>query len=183
MPSNNFPSYRGALRLLKDTGCDDRLIKHVKAVARYAVEIAKSRGDADVELVRIGALLHDIGRCRTNGVDHGVIGGKLLRSYGVDERIAQIAEKHVGAGITAPEAAELRFPQGHYVPKTLEEKIVAAVDNLTEGTRRVTIEKAEADFRAKLEGHPAARRIRNLHDEVFGKHNLSSGTPWDSSKL
>ncbi len=169
MPSNNFPSYREALYLLKDSGCDDRLINHVKAVSRYAVEIAKFRGDVDVELVRIGALLHDIGRCRSNGVDHGVTGGKLLRSYGVDERIAQIAEKHVGAGITAREAVDLHLPPGHYMPKTLEEKIVAAVDNLIEGTRRVTIEKAEADFRVKLEGHPAAKRVRKLHNEVFDK--------------
>jgi uncharacterized protein len=169
LPSNNFPSYREALCLLKDSGCDDKLIKHVKAVSRYAVEIAKSRGDADVELVRIGALLHDIGRCRTNGVDHGVAGGKLLRSYAVDERVAQIAERHIGAGITAQEAANLHFPTGHYMPKTLEEKIVAAVDNLVEGTRRVTIEKVEADFRAKLKGHPAVKRVRRLHNEVFDK--------------
>jgi uncharacterized protein len=157
------------LNLLKDSGCDDRLIKHVKAVSRYAVEIAKSRGDADVELVRIGALLHDIGRCRSNGVDHGVAGGKILRNSGVDERIARIAEKHVGAGITAREAAELHFPPGHYMPQTLEEKIVAAVDNLMEGTRRVTVEKAEARFMAKLEGHPAAKRVRRLHNEIFDK--------------
>jgi uncharacterized protein len=160
------------LHLLKDSGCDDRLIKHVKAVSRYAVEIARSRGDADVELVRIGALLHDIGRCRTNGVDHGVVGGKLLRSYGVDERVAQIAEKHVGAGITAREATDLRLPPGHYMPKTLEEKIVAAADNLIEGSRRVTVEKAEADFRAKLEGHPAVKRVRRLHNEVFDELSL-----------
>ncbi|MGZ4883487.1 MAG: HDIG domain-containing metalloprotein, partial [Halobacteriota archaeon] len=79
MPSNNFPSYQRALQLLKDSGCSDRLIRHVKAVSQYAVEVAKLRGDADVALVRIGGLLHDIGRCKTNSIKHGVAGGKLLR--------------------------------------------------------------------------------------------------------
>jgi uncharacterized protein len=103
-----------------------------------------------------------------------VVGGKLLRSLGVDERVAKIAEKHVGAGITEKEAARLHLPQGNYMPETLEEKIVAAVDNLIEGTKRVTIDKAEADFHDKLNGNPAAARIRSLHDEVFGAAKRSA---------
>jgi uncharacterized protein len=134
-----------------------------------------------VELVRIGALLHDIGRCTSNGVDHGVTGGKLLRDYGIDQRIAQIAEKHVGAGITPREAADLHLPPGDYVPETLEQKIVAAVDNLIEGTRRVSIEKAEAELQGKLKGHPAVARVRKLHNEVFGKSKLSLQTLKDCS--
>jgi uncharacterized protein len=181
LPSNNLPSYEGALQLLKDSGCSDRLIRHVEAVSQYAVEVAESRGDADVALVRIGGLLHDIGRCKTNGIEHGVAGGMLLRGYGIDESVAQIAEKHVGAGITAEEATKLCFPPGDYMPETLEQKIVAAVDNLIEGTRRISIEKAEADFRAKLGGNPAALRVRSLHDDVFGSGNGYSRRRLDTS--
>ena len=174
MPLSNPPSSDRALELLKESGCSDGLIRHVEAVSKYAVEVAESLADADVALVQIGALLHDIGRCKTNGIAHGAVGGKLLRSFGVDERVAKIAEKHVGAGITEKEAVRLRLPPGNYMPETLEEKIVAAVDNLIEGTRRVTIDKAEADFQAKLNGNSAANRIRSLHDEVFGSAKRSA---------
>jgi uncharacterized protein (TIGR00295 family) len=176
LPSNNLPSYDGALKLLKDYGCSERLIRHVTAVSRYAVEVAKQRGDADVALCRIGGLLHDIGRCKTNGVEHGVVGGKLLRNLGINERVVQIAEKHVGAGITREEALKLSLPPGNYVPETLEQKIVAAVDNLVDGTRRISIERAEDEFRSKL-GNLAALRIRNLHKNVFGTVNGSSRRP------
>ena len=171
---SNLPSSDRALELLKESGCSDGLMRHVEAVSKYAVEVAESLADADVALVQIGGLLHDIGRCKTNGIAHGVVGGKLLRSFGVDERVAKIAEKHVGAGITEKEAARLHLPPGNYMPETLEEKIVAAVDNLIEGTKRVTIDKAEADFNAKLNGNPAAIRMRSLHDEVFGRAKRST---------
>jgi uncharacterized protein len=167
VPSSSLPSSDKALQLLKESGCSDRLIRHVKAVSKYAVEVAESRADVDVALVQIGGLLHDIGRCRTHGIEHGVMGGKLLRSLGIDERVAKIAERHVGAGITAKEAQRLRLPPGEYMPESIEEKIVAAVDNLIEGAKRVTIDKAEADFRDKLNGNPAAIRVRSLHEEVF----------------
>lgn len=174
MASSNLPSSHRALELLKESGCSDGLIRHVEAVSKYAVEVAESLADADVALVQIGGLLHDIGRCKTNGIAHGAVGGKLLRSFGVDEHVAKIAEKHVGAGITEKEAVRLRLPPGNYMPETLEEKIVAAVDNLIEGTRRVTIDKAEADFHAKLNGNSAAIRIRSLHDEVFSTPKRSA---------
>lgn len=166
MPSNNLLSYEEALQLLKNSGCSNKLITHVKAVSQYAEEVAKLRGDADIALVRIGGLLHDIGRCKTNSIRHGVVGAELLRSYGVDDRVAQIAEKHVGAGITAEEAERLYFPPGDYMPRTVEQKIVTAVDNLIEGSRRISVEKAEVDFCAKVE-RQAALRVRSLHDDVF----------------
>lgn len=173
MPSNKLPSDQEALQLLKNSGCSEKLIKHVKAVSQYAVEVACRRGDADIALVRIGGLLHDIGRCKTNSIKHGVTGGQLLRNFGVDERVAQIAEKHVGAGITEEEATRLCFPPGDYMPQTVEQKIVAAVDNLIDGTRRISVEKAEADFCAKVELQ-AALRVRILHDEVFNSYNRFS---------
>ncbi|MGZ4864585.1 MAG: HDIG domain-containing metalloprotein [Halobacteriota archaeon] len=170
MPSNNLPSEAEALQLLKNSGCSEKLIKHVKAVSQYSEEVAKLRGDADVALVRIGGLLHDIGRCKTNSIRHGIAGGKLLHSYGVDDRVAQIAEKHIGAGITAEEAERLSLPPGDYMPRTVEQKIVAAVDNLVEGSRRISIEKAEADFYDKVD-RQTALRVRSLHDDVFNYYD------------
>ena len=175
MPLSSLPSSDKALELLKESGCGDGLIRHMEAVSKYAVEVAESLANADVTLVQIGALLHDIGRCKTHGIEHGVVGGKLLRSFGVDERVAKIAERHIGAGITEEEAECLGLPPANYMPETLEEKIVAAVDNLIEGTRRVTIDKAEADFQAKLNENRAVIRVRSLHNEVFGANGLPPG--------
>ncbi len=166
-PLSKFPSYKEACSLLLQSGCSAPIIAHLKAVSNYAFEVAKLHNGADAKLVRIGALLHDIGRCKTVGIDHGVVGGQILRSYGTDDRLVRIAERHVGAGITDDEAQKLGFPSGHYVPESIEEKIVAAVDNLIENTRRITIERAVENFRRKLDGHPSIDRIIRLHQEVF----------------
>lgn len=164
---SKFPSYSETCSLLLRSGCSAPVIQHLKAVSDYAVEVARHRDGVDLELVRIGALLHDIGRCQTGGIDHGVVGGQILRSYGIDERLVRIAERHVGAGITDDEARRLGFPPGTYMPKSIEEKIVAAVDNLIEHTSRISIERAVENFHGKLGDHPSIDRIKRLHAEVF----------------
>jgi uncharacterized protein len=165
--SSRLPSYKEACSFLLKSRCSAPVIAHLKAVSDYAVEVARLHNGADLELVRIGALLHDIGRCQTRGIDHGVVGGQILRSYSVDERLVRIAERHVGAGITDDEAQKLGLPPGHYVPESIEEKIVAAVDNLIENTRRISIERAIENFRCRLDEHPSINRIIRLHKEVF----------------
>ncbi|MDD1720832.1 MAG: HDIG domain-containing protein [Euryarchaeota archaeon] len=166
---SSFPSYEQALQFLYTCGCSEKIIKHVQAVSKYGVEVAESCSDANVELVRIGGLLHDIGRCRTHQINHGIAGAQILRRNNIDERIARIAERHVGAGITADEAAGLGLPSGTYVPQTIEEKIVAAVDNLIEGSKRVSIDKALAAFQREVEDRVIVGRIRALHEEVFSR--------------
>lgn len=177
MFSNSLPSYKQALHLLRISGCNEALIKHVEAVSTYSVEVAKTRANVDIELVRIGGLLHDIGRCKTHGIDHGIVGAQLLQRYGIDERVVRIAQRHVGAGISADEAASLGLPPGIYIPQAVEEKIVAAVDNLIEDTRRVDIDHAEASLRRKLGDHPAIARVRSLHLEVFDQSDHSLDHP------
>ena len=75
--NKGVPSERMALNLLRKTGCSRKVVEHCVRVSQFAVQIAKScrkKGiDVNVEMVRIGALLHDIGRARTHTVDHGII--------------------------------------------------------------------------------------------------------------
>ncbi|MGZ7167632.1 MAG: phosphohydrolase, partial [Halobacteriota archaeon] len=80
-----------------------------------------------------------------------------------------IAERHVGAGITADEAARLELPPGTYIPQTIDEEIVAAVDNLVEGSKHVTIDEALAAFRREGTDRVIIDRIRELHEEVFSR--------------
>ncbi len=110
--------------------------RHCISVAELAVKIAEAarrKGiDVDVRAVKIGALLHDIGRAVTNDPFlHFIKSAEILKREGFDEKIVRIAERHFSAGLTAEEANRLGLPRKDYVPKTLEEKIVSFADNLT----------------------------------------------------
>lgn len=159
-----------ALQALRDAGCSPEVIQHCLAVERLASEISREiRGNGhliDPELVRIGALLHDIGRARTHGITHGVVGGEILRSEGLGE-FAGFAENHLGAGIPAREAKKAGLPERDFVSRTLEEKVVAYADKLIEGNRVTSYERAVEWFRRELGAeHPALRRFEKLHDEI-----------------
>lgn len=154
-----------ALALLKKYGATDSVIEHVKTVRDYAMEMA-AKLDCNPELVEAGALLHDIGRSRTHGIEHAVVGARILRDEGVDEKIVRIVETHVGAGITREDAAYLGLPEGDYVPKTIEEKIVCQADNLVGSRDRISIR--DAIVTAKEKWAPGGlERLIGLQFDVF----------------
>jgi uncharacterized protein len=165
-----LPTKEQAIQLLRENGCSERVIRHCKAVADLAVEIAeacKERGlDVDLELVEIGALLHDIGRAKTHTVHHSVIGAEIAKSLGMPENVISIIRRHVGGGITAQEAKRLGWPEDVYVPESIEEKIVSYADKLIEGSHRVPIEKTIRKFSKELPPSAIAR-IRRLHREIM----------------
>ena len=170
--TKGIPTPEEALQILRRSGCSAEVIKHCEAVSKLAVEIArKCRGnglDVDVELVRVGALLHDVGRSRTHGVDHPIVGSRLARSYGLPDEIVRIIERHLGGGLTAEEAGELGWPRRDYLPETIEEKIVTYADKLIEGGRAVPIEETIKKLRRRLgANHPSIKRIMNLHREMM----------------
>lgn len=161
---NTIPNPGQCLRLLKKAGCSNEVIVHCKAVRRVAVRIAK-KAHANIELVEAGALLHDIGRSKTQGIMHGVEGAKIARQVGLPECIANIIERHLGAGIPKDEAIALGLPPKDYMPITLEEKIIAHADNLIENNHEHHIEK-EIE-RALQKGHVKhAKRLWDLHQEL-----------------
>jgi uncharacterized protein len=159
-----------AFTLLEKEGCLPRLKKHVLAVSDYAVEIAakiKANGiDVDLDFIETAAILHDIGRCKTHGIMHGIEGCKILSPY---PDYARVCERHIGAGIDHTEAVALGLPEKDYLPETLEEKIIAHADNLISGDKRVSINETIAHFEEKLgRGHPAVKRIQELNDYIVG---------------
>ena len=125
--------------LLARAGCDSRVIAHARAVTALALCFTGSPL-ADRELVRAGAMLHDIGRGSTHGVAHAQRGAEVARSFGLDPAIVAIIERHIGAGLTADECSLVRLVPRDCVPATLEEKIVANADNLVHGSRVASIE-------------------------------------------
>jgi uncharacterized protein (TIGR00295 family) len=118
-----IPSGEEAVCIMKRAGCGQPIIEHCIGVTRIALELAEElrrRGmEIDMRLVEAGAMLHDIGRCRTHSVEHGAIGGQMAREMGLPEPLARIIERHVGGGITPEEAERLGLVRGNYIPETL----------------------------------------------------------------
>ena len=169
--NKNLPSSHKALTLLFESGCSKKVIAHCKAVSTLAVKFAKAckknGQDVDVELVEVGALLHDIGRSRTHGINHSIVGVEIAQSLDLPESIVSIIGSHIGGGITAKEAKELDWPVKDYLPTTLEEKLVTYADKLIEGRKVVPLKKTLDKFSRELgENHPAIDRIIRLHEEL-----------------
>lgn len=159
-----LPSEKECIEILRKEGCSGEVIRHSIAVKDLAVKIAKL-ANADVDLVKVGALLHDVGRAVTHGIYHGIEGAKIARKLSLPREVVNIIERHLGAGITKKEARKLGLPVKDYTPRTLEEKIVAHADNLIDGNRKQKIEE-EIDRQLKKGNKEYAERLRRLHDEL-----------------
>lgn len=143
-----------------------------KIAVRIARQLKEKGHEVDMELVEIGAILHDIGRSKTHAIDHAAVGGKMVRQLSIAEPVARIVDRHIGAGIPADEAKALGLPDGVYVPETLEEKIVCYADKLIAGWREVDISVTIDDFAEKMgSDHPAIKRLWSLHREMEGLLN------------
>jgi uncharacterized protein len=133
---------------------------------KIAKKIEKNSHKIDLKSVSVGALLHDIGRAKTHGVEHGVIGAKILRRMGL-RKFTGFAENHIGAGIPAAEAKELGLPVRDFMPRTLEEKVVAYADKMIGGKREISYAEAARWFETELgKDHPALKRFEALHSEI-----------------
>ncbi len=110
------------------------------AVLGKALEIVKKKKlyQIDLDLVAAGCLLHDIGAFgfmknfhlkQDDYIKHGIIGGKILRKEGLN-KIALIAERHIGAGISKEEIIKNNFPlpKKDFLPITPEQKLVCYAD-------------------------------------------------------
>lgn len=153
---------------LKNFNCPENVIEHCIAVSKNAAAIAdRVKIQVDKVLIKRGALLHDIGRSRTHGIEHGIEGGRIIRELGLGEELAKIAERHIGAGLLSDEARKLGLPAGEYSPESPEEKIVAYADNITRGKKLISFDEGLGRFRKELgEDHPSIKRMEDLHREI-----------------
>ncbi len=95
--------------------------EHVKRVYEMATFLAKEE-KADIELVQIGALLHDIGRAI--GEPHGEIGAKLTNEILLELKYPQeIREKIVGIVLHHPLRLKDKL-------ESLEERIIWDADKI-----------------------------------------------------
>lgn len=169
------------IAILRQAGCPDEAVDHSVEVARKALEIA-SRVKIPVNrpLLARGAVLHDLGKAKTYGMEHGEIGAKMAEELGLEEEIRQIILKHIRGGLTEPEARELGLPVRDYTLRTPEEKIVIYADRMVDiyidGIVPDTDERhAEARFAEILKTYEkygknatTLKRYLTLHAEIQG---------------
>ena len=155
------------IEILKKEKTPQNVIDHSIAVHNKALKIAKNFPNADLDLIKKGALLHDIGRSKTPGISHAVEGRKIACRYG-DENVLNIIERHIGAGITKKEAKNLGLFEKSYVPRTLEEKIVAHADNLISGTEEVDVDFVIEKWKSRMDNpEDIIKRLIKLDEELI----------------
>lgn len=159
-----IPGENECLSLLQTAGCSEKVIRHCCVVMSISLSIAKRAG-ANVELVRAGALLHDIGRSRTHGIMHVAASVEILRSLDMPEELVRLVQRHVGAGLDQDEVRRLGLPSGVYLPETIEEMIVCHADNLVDGPNIISIEDALEDFESKGLSSSGVR-MRKMEAEI-----------------
>jgi uncharacterized protein len=114
---------------------------HCQIVCAVAEQLLERRPLVlDVDLVRAGCLLHDIGVYRlydasgaldhARYVRHGVLGHELLRGLGYADRICRFCSCHTGVGLTRADVLRqgLPIPVGDYLAETGEEELVMYAD-------------------------------------------------------
>lgn len=138
-----LPDREFALDLLKELKTPLSVRRHSEKVADKAIEIAQKikKVQVDINLVEIGALLHDIGRTQTHSFKHALTGGKILKQRGFSKKLARICETHILGGLDKEDAKKIGLPEKDYLPLTLEEKIICLADKHMAGTREVSIQE------------------------------------------
>lgn len=118
------------------------LLTHSKLVRDKALWIAQKNAhlQIDLELLELGALLHDIGILYTHAPEigcegphpyicHGYLGRELLELEGL-KNVALFAERHTGAGLTVDDIHRQKLPVPHraMLPVSVEEQILCLAD-------------------------------------------------------
>lgn len=104
----------------------------VWAIAAQLIENHQLR--VDVELVRAGALLHDIGvyilEPNEPYIRHGAVGAWLLQKNGYPDSLCRFASCHTGVGLSRHdiESEHLPLPDADFTAKTVEERLVMYAD-------------------------------------------------------
>jgi len=123
-----------------NTDAYDRIFTHCLIVWDIAKQIIEDKQlDIDVELVKAGCLIHDIGAYSlfSDGwfdenmyITHGIVGYELLKKEGYGEQLCRIASHHTGVGLSRIdiEQQQLPLPDEDFLAETTEEALVMYAD-------------------------------------------------------
>ena len=172
-----------------DTPLRQTLLLHSRQVCAKALALLDSAPAdfvADRNIAARGAMLHDIGigSCyapdifctgRENYIAHGIIGGRMLRSWGLEhgvdmEVFARICERHTGSGITTGDiiSQSLPLPLQDYLPETPEEELICLADKFFSKSGSMQ-EKSMSDILRGLSrfGGEAVARLNILAGKII----------------
>jgi len=150
--------------LLRRAGCEERVLRHCRAVTALACSLAGDDPLFDLTLLTAGGMLHDIGRSVTHGIGHAQAGAAICRALDLDEPVVRIVERHTGAGLSADDCVLLGLDPVECIPVTPEERLVAYADKRLRGARVVSMER-ELERSYSLP-HRSRRRMRRLWHEM-----------------
>ena len=150
----------------------DRVYTHCRVVCAIAEQLL-DRGPAtvDVDLVRAGCLLHDIGVYRLidesgridhgRYVSHGVLGHELLAGEGLPEALCRFCSHHTGVGVTADDVRTqgLPIPVADYLAETPEEEMVMYADKFHSKTEPPVFHSVHS-YSAKVGRFGADKELR-----------------------
>ena len=162
----NPPTAEDARALLLELGAPRRLIRHVELVGEAAelilVAVEACGVAVDRELVRVGVVLHDVGKIAHPheldgpGSDHEPSGEALLVSRGVSPQVARICISHA---------------RWRDLDVSLEEALVALADKLWKGVRKSDLEKLVIDLvghRTSMDPWDLFIKLDTVFEEVAG---------------
>ncbi|WP_406010840.1 HDIG domain-containing protein [Streptomyces sp. NBC_00637] len=165
----------------------DLVFTHCEIVCGIAEQlVARTDLPLDADLVRVGALLHDIGVYRLYDDDgridhrdyvrHGVLGHEILHAEGFPERLRRFCSCHTGVGLTRQDIREqgLGIPEADYLAETVEEQLVMYADKFHSKTTPPTF--LTADSYATRVGRFGADKVRafGVLRARFGEPDLAS---------
>ncbi|MEI5524439.1 HD domain-containing protein [Streptomyces brasiliscabiei] len=141
----------------------DLVFTHCEIVCDIATQLAAQTAlPLDADLVRVGALLHDIGVYRLydqagrldhrNYIRHGVLGYEILQEEGFPEPLRRFCSCHTGVGLTRHDIREqkLAIPEADYLAETVEEQLVMYADKFHSKTTPPTFLTADS-YAAQVE--------------------------------
>ena len=89
----------------------------------------------------------------------------MAEDLGLPSEVVEIIRKHTGAGLDQQDIDEMGLPQGDYVPRTIEEKIVAHSDNMV--SDNAVVNHMHSVEKLMMKGsRRGAQKVENLHLEL-----------------
>lgn len=126
----NFPPKLVHLvgRLMFRTSYGQNVLRHSVEMAKLAALMAEELG-ADQQIVKQGALLHDIGKALDQDLEgtHVEIGRKIAEKFGLDNKVIEAIESHHHDTDVAEHAHK------HEGPMSIEAMVVDAADTMSGG--------------------------------------------------
>ena len=175
-----------ARKLLHEMITDQKVLDHSEAVRHKALSVlkdlsthspsqppAQAAQNADKSLIEIGSLLHDIGRSKSHGITHALLGVEIAEQRDLSTEIVDIIRNHIGAGLDPDQSKQLGLPQVDFNPKTIEQKIVCYADLLVFGDQILPYSEAIKKYEEK-HGPTSAyvSKIKKLHNSLYEAHSL-----------